>query len=77
MMFDYVSREVAVSRGTLLAGFGKGKWIRGDEAADPNLSYRLNNHQDEVLYNGALVSVGQLLMEQRKKDPEAPPPPVT
>ena len=71
----WVPCEVAISRGTLVAGFGKGKWIRGEEAkdADTNLTFQLTSDQDEVLFNGALVSLRQLYMEQRKKDPEALP----
>ena len=66
-------RKVAIPKGTMVAGFGKGKWVRGDEAkdADPNLLFHMASDQDEVLFNGAMVSLRQLIMEQRKKDPEA------
>ena len=66
-------REVAIPKGTMVAGFGKGKWVRGDEAkdADRNLLFHVTSDQDEVLFNGAMVSLRQLIMEQRKKDPEA------
>ena len=74
--FPFGTSEVAIPKGTFVAGFGKGKWARGDEArdsADTNLMFRVTSDQDEVLFNGAMVSVRQLIMEQRKKDPEAPP----
>ena len=63
-----------------LAGYGKGKWSRqgdmdendgGDGNANKDLPYKLSMDTQEVLFNGALHALRQLLMEKRKQDPEA------
>lgn len=64
----------------MVAGYGKGKWSRqgetdendgGDGNANKDLPYKLSLDTEEVLFNGALHTLRQLLMERRKQDPEA------
>ena len=69
----------------MVAGYGKGKWSRqgdkegidggdgGDGNTNKDLPYKLSTDTEEVLFNGALHTLRQLLMEKRKQDPEASP----
>lgn len=43
----------------------------GDGNANKDLPYKLSMDTQEVLFNGALHALRQLLMEKRKQDPEA------
>jgi hypothetical protein len=68
---------VVVPVGTLIAGFGKGKWHRLAEGADVDekeLPYILSSDEDLVMLDGALVSVGGVVTNQRKANPEATKP---
>ena len=58
---------LVVSRGTLLAGFGRGKWEQTtDETESKQILYTLTDHTQLVLTGNDLVSLHDVVNERRK-----------
>ena len=67
-----VEEPLVVSRGTLLAGFGRGKWSSdsGDIDESKQLPYKLANHDDAVLNGTQFVTLLEIVNERRKTHPD-------
>lgn len=63
---------LVASRGTILAGFGRGKWatISGDIDDSKQLRYKLSSHDDVVLSGTDLVPLLDIVNERRKTHPD-------
>ena len=66
------SDPLVVPRGTLVAGFGKGKWERcsGESDDTKQTPYKLSHHDDLVLSGSDLIPLLDVVNERRKTHPD-------
>ncbi len=72
-IFNNSQSEVTLRRGMVLAGHGRGKFKLQSGTEEPDTTkdvlYALNSSDDEVLFNNTILTVKQLVADQRKQHP--------
>jgi hypothetical protein len=66
--------EVSVLQNSYVAGFGKGafKLLLGETAVAANQKeYKLTSHDDKVVFNGLVTTLGKVVTDERAKKPDA------
>ena len=63
--------QVQVPAGTLLAGFGRGRWERAPEGGDlgKKISYGLSDYNTDVILEGKIAKLIDVVNTRRQKDP--------
>ena len=58
-------KEATITHGSLLVGFGKGKWQTSNAGNTRDIKYELNNEFDAVIFNGNVTTLGTLVAAKR------------
>ena len=57
--------DVSIEHGSLIVGYGKGKWVSGSAGDEKEIKYVLDNAQEQVIFNSSLTTLGELVNAKR------------
>ena len=62
---DQADSNATITNGSLLVGYGKGKWINKSVGDDNEIKYELDDSKQTVIFNGNQTTVGTLVVGKR------------
>ena len=62
-----------VTAGTVLCGFGKGRFASGDPQDDHQILFKVESPDDKAIMDGVCKPVSEYLTTKRQASPDKPP----
>ena len=62
---DTSDKDATITHGSLLVGFGKGKWQTTSAGDTKDIKYELTSSSDAVIFNGNVTTLGTLVAMKR------------